>query len=373
MPTATYRPTTVTYRPTTTTTTYRPTTTTATYRPTTTTTTYRPTTTTTYRPTTTTTTYRPTTTKATTTSYKPLTTTKATTTTKKPTIPDCQPAVSGHKPSRFKCKADGFFADKEDCGIFYRCVSYGDIATVLEGFSMYTYNCKPGHVFNEVKSRCVVSKDGKCPAGESKGDGAGGNGDDVQRPELGSGNGNRCLKEGFWREGRSCGRFYRCVRFGSMLKKFGFECGPGLAFDERSSVCTWPSEVPGCQQKRRGFHNGGWGKKSLARRTRGLQRSEKIRNGGRCERRKQKWPHGKDCVRYYECTTSDHDNLALRLKTCPEGYVFDGVADACIPKPLNYICDRMAKSFSDSNNDDDDRFIALPADRDTVLDWIVIS
>ncbi|XP_017768341.1 PREDICTED: uncharacterized protein LOC108556655 isoform X2 [Nicrophorus vespilloides] len=56
-----------------------------------------------------------------------------------------------------------------------------------------------------------------------------------------------CSRQGYFVHPRSCGRFYRCVKFDQLTEEFSvfeFDCPAGLAFDERVEVCVWPGSLP---------------------------------------------------------------------------------------------------------------------------------
>lgn len=45
---------------------------------------------------------------------------------------------------------------------------------------------------------------------------------------------------------RSCGRFYRCVKFNQLSDEFNvfeFDCPAGLVFDSTVEVCVWPGSL----------------------------------------------------------------------------------------------------------------------------------
>lgn len=51
----------------------------------------------------------------------------------------------------FKCKEAGFFGSDEDCTLFYRCVDYFGTG---EHFSLFTFQCAPGTIFDQSISVC---------------------------------------------------------------------------------------------------------------------------------------------------------------------------------------------------------------------------
>ncbi|XP_044253485.1 uncharacterized protein LOC123004333 isoform X2 [Tribolium madens] len=56
-----------------------------------------------------------------------------------------------------------------------------------------------------------------------------------------------CSRQGYFVHPRSCGRFYRCVKFDQLSDEFSvfeFDCPAGLAFDSRVEVCVWPGSLP---------------------------------------------------------------------------------------------------------------------------------
>lgn len=56
-----------------------------------------------------------------------------------------------------------------------------------------------------------------------------------------------CSRQGYFVHPRSCGRFYRCVKFDQLTDEFSvfeFDCPAGLVFDERVEVCVWPGSLP---------------------------------------------------------------------------------------------------------------------------------
>ncbi|CAG9093960.1 unnamed protein product [Plutella xylostella] len=56
-----------------------------------------------------------------------------------------------------------------------------------------------------------------------------------------------CTRQGYFVHPRSCGRFYRCVKFDQLSPEytvFEFDCPSGLAFDSRYEVCVWPGSLP---------------------------------------------------------------------------------------------------------------------------------
>lgn len=62
-----------------------------------------------------------------------------------------------------------------------------------------------------------------------------------------------CVEDGFFRHPDDCNAFYRC----HAGTRFDFNCGDGLHFDERYSVCNWPAQAyPQCGQPTRSQSQG---------------------------------------------------------------------------------------------------------------------
>ncbi|CAG2109604.1 unnamed protein product, partial [Medioppia subpectinata] len=57
----------------------------------------------------------------------------------------------------------------------------------------------------------------------------------------------KCTHEGYVRDQRDCGKFYRCDNTGGTMRRHEFACPPGLHFDTGKGMCNWPALVsPKC-------------------------------------------------------------------------------------------------------------------------------
>lgn len=162
--------------------------------------------------------------------------------------------------SSLPCPEEDFFVNPNDCSSFYRCVNQGS-----ESLTAFEFSCPAGLVFDEelrvcnwpyaVKDKCINGKPSSPRAGRTQPDEENGVGPSNESGRPGGGRNKpvkrkRCKSEGFFRDEKVCGKFYRCVagENGGFFE-YKFICPGGLAFDERNSVCNWPNEVPGCGAK----------------------------------------------------------------------------------------------------------------------------
>lgn len=51
-------------------------------------------------------------------------------------------------PPSHECAGEGYFRDPEDCAVYYVCVPNGD------QWSVYTFTCPPGTVFDLTTNNC---------------------------------------------------------------------------------------------------------------------------------------------------------------------------------------------------------------------------
>lgn len=136
-------------------------------------------------------------------------------------------------PIEFQCPGDGFYADPNDCRIFYHCSN---------GVA-YKHQCQPGTAFNRDKYVC------SWPVGE---DGCGGMlsvpysnflQEEMTSSSSQGTNHFRCLEtDGYYSDPDDCQAFHHCANGVA----YRHVCGEGTAFNEEQGVCSWPLTESGC-------------------------------------------------------------------------------------------------------------------------------
>ncbi|CAK1596177.1 unnamed protein product [Parnassius mnemosyne] len=154
-----------------------------------------------------------------------------------------------------ECKTVGFFADKNDCKVFYRCVDNGQ-----GGFTRFEFSCGEGTVWDQNIGACnhaslvkhcgvmsitsegnmtqpatttnfeVDSTMSSFPQNEAT--------ITIKTPHISG----ICIAEGFYSDYLDCKKFYRCViNQQGGFDKYEFVCGEGTVWDQNIQTCVLAS------------------------------------------------------------------------------------------------------------------------------------
>ncbi|KAJ8728162.1 hypothetical protein PYW08_016547 [Mythimna loreyi] len=216
------------------------------------------------------------------------------------------------QPGSGDCSSEGFYANKNDCRQFYRCVDNGQ-----GGFTKYDFTCGEGTAWDSEIQTCnhidqvktchgasetqpVMHDEDNSPSTESSSttasDTTSSGSTTTSATSSGStttsatssgstttsatfsgsttttatsssttasgtnnqgtsGNKDTCESEGFFGNTQDCKKFYRCVDNGNGgYTKYDFDCGEGTIWDQDVTTCNHPRDVvnPSCNQKQDG-------------------------------------------------------------------------------------------------------------------------
>lgn len=127
---------------------------------------------------------------------------------------------------RYNCSANGYYADPQNCDIFYRCVRQPS-----GQFIAYKFSCSTGTVFSQHLIACTLPKESG-------------------RIECGFNRQPICYQNGFIGDTANCQIFYRCVATeNGKYTRYKFICGPGTAWDQQIQSCNHIWAVSGCLEK----------------------------------------------------------------------------------------------------------------------------
>ncbi|XP_076327753.1 uncharacterized protein LOC143234349 [Tachypleus tridentatus] len=217
--------------------------------------------------------------------------------------------------SGLPCSRDGYFRNPYDCGKFYRCVDFEGNG---KQFTVFSFNCSDGLVFDEEKTTCNRANDtapcDQLPASSS----------DVS--EL------ICTHEGFFRHPKNCGKFYGCMDLtgtGMTFEVLQYDCYPGLVFDETTCSCTIPKLAEPCE-------NSDSGRSSSNKPTDGSELS--LSNGQDSSSESTRicneigfFRDPDDCQKFYRCVNQSEIGLKFKVYEfiCPTNLVFDENISSC--------------------------------------------
>ncbi|XP_031788148.1 uncharacterized protein LOC100678219 isoform X2 [Nasonia vitripennis] len=118
-----------------------------------------------------------------------------------------------------------------------------------------------------------------------------------------------CPHQGYFVHPKSCNRFYRCVKFNQEVDDysvFEFDCPAGLAFDEKTEVCTWPGSI------------------SRGSACPGSSEIEPVSRGRfRCPSRAGYYADPNNCRWFFACYDLGGSEMVPYEFRCPFGLVFD--------------------------------------------------
>ncbi|KOB70017.1 Uncharacterized protein OBRU01_10251 [Operophtera brumata] len=277
-----------------------------------------------------------------------------------------------------KCTSEGYFANKNDCRKFYRCVANGD-----GGYTKHDFVCGEGTAWdsnvdtcnhiNDVASCSEISKEEShtqepmrdeevtetTEGMSSTTKGTTSSSESSEVSESGSGSNDNCKSEGYYGNSKDCRKFYRCVDDGKGgLTKYDFTCGEGTIWDQDITNCNHPQDVtnPSCVSGGEGEHSQTSSTSSTTSSTTSSPESTSLSSGtsesssqssSNCSQEESStkpasskdiscekagyYTNPNDCKKFYRCVDWDGDGKRFSVYhfECGEGTIWDPALDTC--------------------------------------------
>ncbi|KAI5651882.1 chitin binding peritrophin-A domain-containing protein [Phthorimaea operculella] len=277
--------------------------------------------------------------------------------------PSSESTPTGSSDNNEKCTAEGFYANKNDCKKFYRCVDNGN-----GGFTKYDFTCGEGTAWDsDIQSCNHISEVKSCQGqqqetsqpmqdeqvSQSPGEtqtSTSGPATEGSKPASN----DKCEKEGYYGNSQDCTKFYRCVDNGNGgFTKYDFDCGEGTIWDQDVTTCNHPRDVsnPSCQQSDNsesstssssttssstsssGTSSSGTSSSSTTESSSSDcsgSTKKPAKNNVNCTKAGY-YPDPDDCKKFYRCVDWDGDGKKFSVYhfDCGEGTIWDPALDTC--------------------------------------------
>ncbi|XP_026317509.1 uncharacterized protein LOC113228424 [Hyposmocoma kahamanoa] len=268
-----------------------------------------------------------------------------------------QKTESPPQSSSGQCTSEGFYANRDDCKKFYRCVDNGK-----DGFTKYDFSCGDGTIWVQEIQACDHDNDlSTCSRPNNNSpvttttqatDEQAGTSDtslstttirQSQQPnkeddEYPSDNSSEsptsddeCTSEGFYPNTNDCRRFYRCVdNDNGGYTKYDFSCGEGTAWDSEIETCNHINEVKGCQSQdtqSNPMQDEDSTQSSSTSSGDGTE-SSKPTNNDSCEQEGY-YGNSEDCKKFYRCVDNGKGGFTKYDFDCGEGTIWDQDITTC--------------------------------------------